>query len=67
MRIVGGQSHNGAVVLLTDIYGVHQQETQSVAARIADMTLSAVFIPDVFQGDPWPKDEEAGVCSSSVV
>jgi carboxymethylenebutenolidase len=58
--IQGERSHNGAIVVLSDIYGAAHPDAQRVAASIADATSSTVFLPDLFLGEPWSTSKEAG-------
>jgi hypothetical protein len=60
VSIAGSNTQNGALVLLTDIHGIHQSDTQSVAQQLAERTSTQVYIPDYFRGKPWSKDDEAG-------
>ena len=53
-------SNNGAILLLSDIFGADTDDTHAVAAKFADTVQSTVYIPDIFKGNPWPRDKEAG-------
>lgn len=58
--ICGDASHNGAVLMLSDIYGAADPDNLAVAARIADATRTTVYLPDIFQGNPWKKEDTPG-------
>jgi hypothetical protein len=67
LRIQGNKAVNGATILLTDIYGAHQPDTQAVARRFADAMQTTVYIPDIFRGTPWSTNDEAGTHSEHVL
>lgn len=59
----GEASHNGAVLMLSDIYGAAEADNLAVAARIADATRTTVYVPDIFRGTPWSKADEPGTAA----
>ena len=56
----GTEARSGTVLVLTDVYGVHDEENQRWIAAFSEATGMPVLAPDLFRGAPWSEARFGG-------
>ena len=62
------QQAGRALVVLSDIFGVRTEDTREVTSALVQATGTTAYVPDMFRGQPWRKEDQAGAadCSACV-
>jgi len=56
----GAAARSGAVLVLTDVYGVHDEDNQRWIAAFSEASGMPVLAPDLFRGVPWNEERFGG-------